>query len=231
MTTDNTGSGNAKAGRPIALSQDARREIILDALDDVFTEAGLKGVSMAAIARQAGMSKRTLYEIFSDRAALFLAYLDRVSCEFVRPLDDEAKTKPLAVRLRLLIAPGPSAQARFELPLAIIRSLIVEAPERPDVARALAQSGYADTQNAVKAELDRGVQRGEIRISDTETAAAMLLDMIRPCAVPALLGETKTLDSAILTARFDLALKVFFGGIEDGDDGALPLGHSDSDIG
>lgn len=73
-----------RRGRPAALSHDERRALVLDALGRVYHEGGADNLTMAAVARSAGMSKRTLYGIFEDRGALFLAYFERISCCFIR---------------------------------------------------------------------------------------------------------------------------------------------------
>ncbi|MDP3524882.1 MAG: helix-turn-helix domain-containing protein, partial [Hoeflea sp.] len=60
-------------GRPRQLDTTEREAIIIDAAEQVILSQGLGGASMAAIAQEAGMSKRTLYEVFESRAALFAA--------------------------------------------------------------------------------------------------------------------------------------------------------------
>ncbi len=47
------------------------REVILQAAADLIVESGIEGVSLAAVAASAGVSKRTLYNHFDNREALF----------------------------------------------------------------------------------------------------------------------------------------------------------------
>lgn len=53
------------------------RQRIIALADELFPEYGVKGVSMDEIARRLSMSKRTLYEYFSDKEELLLACIDR----------------------------------------------------------------------------------------------------------------------------------------------------------
>lgn len=53
------------------------RQRILALADELFPEYGVKSVSMDEIARRLAMSKRTLYEYFSDKEELLVACIDR----------------------------------------------------------------------------------------------------------------------------------------------------------
>jgi len=59
---------NIKRGRPKDLS---KREQILSAAGDLIVEHGLAHVSMDAIAKQADVSKQTIYSNFSNKETLF----------------------------------------------------------------------------------------------------------------------------------------------------------------
>jgi AcrR family transcriptional regulator len=57
---------------------EARREGILDAAQALVLKHGLRGTSMEAIARQAGVAKPTLYAYYPDKTTVFAAVLDRL---------------------------------------------------------------------------------------------------------------------------------------------------------
>lgn len=54
------------------------REKILDAAIELFSKLGLRNVTMDDIARQVGISKKTLYEEFSDKKALVKMGFERL---------------------------------------------------------------------------------------------------------------------------------------------------------
>ena len=57
---------------------EARRSAVLDAAQMLALKHGLRGTSMEAIARQAGIAKPTLYAYFPDKPAVFAAVLERL---------------------------------------------------------------------------------------------------------------------------------------------------------
>jgi len=65
----------ARVGRPAVMAPKERREAIFVAAEKLFGERGFKAVTMAEIAASVGMSKKTLYEIFKDKADLLRALI------------------------------------------------------------------------------------------------------------------------------------------------------------
>ena len=58
-----------------------RREHILGAARVLFLLNGVRGTSMEAIAREAGIAKATLYAQFSDKTAIFVALMEQLHSE------------------------------------------------------------------------------------------------------------------------------------------------------
>src|SRR5689334_18836310 len=63
-------------GRPRLLDDVARRERLVAAAEHVFVEMGYSAASMDGIARRAGMSKKTIYQVFETKHELFAAVID-----------------------------------------------------------------------------------------------------------------------------------------------------------
>lgn len=59
-----------------------RRARILDAAQDLFLQNGLRGTSMEAIAKAAGVAKPTLYAYFADKDVVFASLAERVFDEW-----------------------------------------------------------------------------------------------------------------------------------------------------
>lgn len=68
-------------GRP---KDPEKRQAVLDAAKRLFPQFGFDGVSMEAIAAEAGVSKLTVYSHFGDKDALFAATI-RAKCEEMLP--------------------------------------------------------------------------------------------------------------------------------------------------
>ena len=70
------------SGRPERADAARNRELILSAARRLFERHGPEGVSMDAVAAEAGVGKGTLYRRFGDRGGLALALLEAQETEF-----------------------------------------------------------------------------------------------------------------------------------------------------
>lgn len=205
-------------GRPPAMSHEEREARILSAAEQVLADRGLSGATMSGIARAAGMSKRTVYEIFADRDALLAALIRRLHDRVTRPLTEAQRDLPLDKRLRILMRidlstdPGPHKGE-------VIRAVIAEARRNPEIAALYLREGPDRARAMVAEELSRAVARGEIALQDVEFAARLALDMAHGAVLDWLLHPPPceaTLEAkrAMLDRRLDCAVEVFVKGAD-----------------
>ncbi|SEK86558.1 transcriptional regulator, TetR family [Roseovarius azorensis] len=168
--------------------------------------------TMQAIARRAGMSKRTLYDIFPSRTALLRGYLDTVADQFIRPLSAADAALPIAERLDGLFSRRPRHQG-YGLPLEILRAFIAQVPSAPEIGHDLVDKLMRRDLRIVVGELERGVAREEVVMADTEAAAALLLDMLRPWPMESLLDPERLATPEGFARRRRLAIEVFLNGV------------------
>jgi AcrR family transcriptional regulator len=87
-----------------------RAEAIVEAAERLFLGADLSRLRMDDLARELGMSKKTIYRHFPDKRSLLTAVLDRIFGAMERTLAasaEEAEGQPFDVRVqRFLIAVG-----------------------------------------------------------------------------------------------------------------------------
>lgn len=204
-------------GRPVVMTPEVRRDRVFAALDSVFERDGLDGLTMNAIAAEAGMSKRTLYHLFGDRDALFHAYMERIRSDYIRPLELGDLDLPFGERLRRLLAPVPRNR-RSGLPLAVLRMAIAGAEAQPQLARTCLECGVARDRQSIRAELDRAVARGEAVIPDTKTAAELLEAMVRPAILDLLLKPEERISPEAMRHRFEFGLDMFLRGVCAGEE-------------
>lgn len=62
------------------------KQKIIDTAIDLFQQDGIKSVTMDEIASHAGVSKRTIYEIFTNKAELLKACMDKITEENLKTL-------------------------------------------------------------------------------------------------------------------------------------------------
>ena len=91
-----------------------RRDRILRAAEDLFLRNGLRGTSMEAIARAAGVAKPTLYAYFSDKDAVFATLAERILDEW-RTLVTREMGGPGAAPERIARALTAKIKAYFRL--------------------------------------------------------------------------------------------------------------------
>ena len=200
-------------GRPPQLDQPQRVALVIEAAARVLAGRGVGRATMSAIAREAGMSKRTLYELFPSRDTLIAACVRRVRMSLVRPLDPEQRDLPLAERLRLLLMPD-SALMRDHLPLEILRAVITEARSQPEVARRFVAESSEALVDIIRTELVRAADRGEIALGDPEATARLLRDMVYESPCDLLLDPDPPPGSQDrVMVRMGLAIEVFLHGV------------------
>lgn len=208
MTTDRT---DTRRGRPVAIDPGDRRRMVFAAMDRVFECGGARALTMDAVSREAGMSKRTVYALFGSREGLLAAYLEHVSQAYSQPLPAGAASWPLAQRLTHLLRP-PDREVGRDLPLAVLRILISLAPEHPHLGRKVLATGRDRIELRLRDELLRAERDGEIALDCPDAAARLLFDMARPDALAMLLDPERRDSREAGRARVDMAIRVFLHG-------------------
>lgn len=195
----------------------ARRQRLCDAAAGVFLRDGYAGGSMDEVARTAGMSKRTLYQVFPSKAALFEA---TVAAALV-PVALDAEREP---DLRRALTGILAAAARHLLAarqIGIFQLVIAERQRSPELAaathRVLANRGAS----ALERRLVHETERGRLRLRDPAMAARMLYGMVLGSAqIRLLLGLRDAVDEAEITILADEAVRIFLdGAVGQGDGG------------
>jgi AcrR family transcriptional regulator len=78
---------DAAAGPRSYLRADARRRHLLDAAARLFVRDGYAGMTMVALASEAGVSRRLVYDHFPDAASLYEAFFDDRSSRYLASVD------------------------------------------------------------------------------------------------------------------------------------------------
>lgn len=66
----------------------ARREQLLEAANTLFAREGLQGLTMVALADEAGVSRRLVYDHFPDLASLFHAFFDGRAAQYRASIEE-----------------------------------------------------------------------------------------------------------------------------------------------
>jgi AcrR family transcriptional regulator len=192
--------------RHAATSDAERRDTLLSAAEAVFLARGYVSTTMADIAQAAGMSKKTIYQVFDSKKQLFDALMmDRLAVLRIQP-EDVARPPEVVLSnflldlARFVLAPKQIALTR------LILAEIASTPEVGDVMKVRCVQVERTMQNWLALQVSRGI----FDIQDIPSAAAMLVGaafgdfhwhlMLQ-------LGEVPT--EAVVRARVEWSVAVF----------------------
>jgi AcrR family transcriptional regulator len=208
-----TDADRRRGGRPSREEAALLGERILDAATELFLAEGYGATSIEAVAQRAGVSKRTFYHRFPDKAALFAAVVHRI-IQTLRPpagtqlyegggLDDILR-RLARLLLRATVAP---------MALALNRLIIAEAQRFPELAAIAAREGSrTELIGQIAAMLDGEARVGRLAIDRTEFAAEQFLQMVisQPQRLALVLGQSMT--ESELEAWADDCVDLFLNG-------------------
>lgn len=184
-------------------SQERRRSILL-AGKRVFSEGGYQLASVDRIAEAAGTTKRTVYDHFGSKEALFAQVVEFACNQFVEllpaaadlPAEPAEGLRTFALCLRELVG-GPDA-IRFQ------RLIIAEAERQPALGRALYATAILGAERIVAAYLDRCIAEQRLAARDTSVPARLLVDVAAgPLRLRTLLSSQDGASDAVDVAMVD----------------------------
>ncbi len=173
---------------PIArrrLSDEDRCRLLRESAAAVFLRDGYAAAHMDEVARSAGMSKRTLYQHYPSKAALFEAVMEDGLAPF--SLDMAMEHHPdLATALRGMLE-ALSLHLFEPRQVAIFRLVIAEVKRSPELAEAFHRAGPGRGAGSLERRLAAEIAQGRLRLADAAAAARKLFGMAIGAAHMALL--------------------------------------------
>jgi len=166
-----------RGGRPAAGTDPVKRRQIVEGAGRIFSTVGFDAASMSDVAREAQVSKATLYVYFQDKEHLFTAVCaerrDRNIAEMIATLDVEA---PLETMLETF---GTELMRRISQPVVVAahRIVIGVAERMPEIGNEFFEQGPMRIVKAFSDFLDHHVAKGNLAIDDTFLAAVQFLEL------------------------------------------------------
>jgi AcrR family transcriptional regulator len=152
---------------------------IMTAAKELFLEHGFGAVSMDQVARQAGVSKATVYAHFTSKEKLFAEMVFRACVSKsnavlppVEPdMDVEAALEEIAhIVVDHLLSPEP---------LAVYRIIMAEGPRFPELPRAFFGNGPLPMIRKLSDFFEEANRLGLLAVPDTRLAAEQMVWMVR----------------------------------------------------
>ncbi len=208
-------------GRPAVLAEGERRRLLFDAAVRIFIAHGYAATTMGAIASAAGMSKKTLYQLFASKLALFDAVLaDRIFAVVApeRPhtgdpsgcdqpnRDPEAQLTQLLLEIaNVLLQPERTG---------LIRLIVADGQAFPELMTAFERLRVQNNLNVVEAWLEQQQEAGVLQVGNVSEAARFLFGMtIAEPTLLALLNAPRPADELTAEQRIRTAVRIFLRGI------------------
>jgi TetR/AcrR family transcriptional regulator, mexJK operon transcriptional repressor len=183
---------------------------ILRAAADLFVQHGYDHTSMDQIAAAANVARRTIYNQFDSKEALFRAIVADLVEDVIRPLGEAAGSgadvrETLRALARHLLVTVVSPQA-----LAFHRLAVAEAVRFPDIGRAVYEIGVVSGSGKLAAYLAERARLGDLQIPDPQVAAEHFFALVcNHSQFMALLGIEKKLGTKTIDSRADAAVATF----------------------
>ncbi|MEU1722755.1 TetR/AcrR family transcriptional regulator [Nonomuraea sp. NPDC005692] len=178
MTTEDSTTPRPRRGPT------GKRQAILDGALTVFARDGYTRASVDAISSEAGVSTRTIYNHFTDKAELFRVVIQESAeqaADIQIAIIDRHLRKVTDVETDLIdfgrdwVTPRPDSAAHFSL----VRQINAEADHIPKEAiDAWQETGPRRVRRELAAHLRRLANQGMLRIDDPDRAALHLLLLV-----------------------------------------------------
>jgi AcrR family transcriptional regulator len=167
-----------KRGRPRRGTEIARTVALINAATRVFLREGYGLASIDKVAAEAGVSTRTIYERYKNKADLLGAVIGRLLDRMSTVLStlDLNRLEPKAA-LRL-IAEIITDRARDPDAVALFRIVATEAHRFPELASKMRENNKLCVDNVVAGYLRAQARRGLLNLADPDRAATLFLQMI-----------------------------------------------------
>ncbi|WP_299147186.1 TetR/AcrR family transcriptional regulator [uncultured Tateyamaria sp.] len=183
---------------------------VLEGARVVFMADGFEGASVDDIAKEAGVSKATLYSYFPDKRLLFM---EVANTECARQSQAAIDNIDMSAPPREVLSQAGRHFLRFitsQFGQQVFRICVAESDRFPEIGRAFYKSGPERMRGEMAAYFAESVTRGELRIDDLTLAADQFGELCKADLWPRLMfGVINTVSEADIDRVVDGAVETF----------------------
>lgn len=161
------------------LKKGRKYDQVLDGAREVFLREGFEGASVDQIARDAGVSKATLYSYFPDKQTLFMAvFKSQCQVQSDQAMGVEIMQQPVEEAL-YSIARSFLDYLMSDFAVQVFRVCVAESARFPELGRAFYESGPKQVLDEITAFLASDKVQDDLAIDDPYMAADQFLQLCR----------------------------------------------------
>jgi AcrR family transcriptional regulator len=168
-----------RVGRPRRGTEAARNDALFAAATRVFLREGYGAASIDKVAHEAGVSTRTIYERFKNKADLLTSVITRLVERDMATVFATAELDRMEVK-HALITIGETITGRACAPeaAALFRIVAAEAQRFPALAAKMRAGTKARVADAIATYFRGQIQRGQLALADPDRAAVLFTQMV-----------------------------------------------------
>jgi TetR/AcrR family transcriptional regulator, mexJK operon transcriptional repressor len=213
MERTKTSKAVRRGGRPTRADALLLRQRILKVATELFLAEGYGSTSIEAVAARAGVSKRTLYHRFDDKAALFEAVvhdiIERIRPPAGVPLVEGTNLREVLRRLAGMILRAALAPQA----LALHRLIMSESARFPELAQAIhGDSSTREATTLIGGILARELRESKISAESRAFAAEQFIFMVVTVPQRRAMGYGVPMSAAELDLWADRTVGLFLNG-------------------
>ncbi len=152
-----------------------RRQALLDAALNEFSERGFAATRMQTIAERAGLSKGTLYLYFSSKEALFAALIETVSLPKIKQIQHLAQQQTSIKGLFYIQTQLAGQLLKDNKVTRLIKLVIGESSRFPELANEYHNALLEPLHTNLASQLQNFMQQGQIQQQDSHLLARLIL--------------------------------------------------------
>jgi len=184
---------------------------ILDAGKRVFLETGYADSSMERIAKEANVSKRTVYNHFSSKYELFCSVLIDLTRDVMPAGSQELQVDELPVKEALNSLSVHFLQTIYSPDVvALLRMVIAESRQFPELGVTMFDGVISRSMVLVEKYFKRKAEKGELALSDPKLATAQFIGLLKTdLQLKLLLGKRKRVSLKEIKKVADSCVDIF----------------------
>jgi TetR/AcrR family transcriptional regulator, mexJK operon transcriptional repressor len=204
-----------RSGRPSRADALLLRERILEVATELFLDQGYGSTTIEAVAMRAGISKRTFYDRFDDKAILFAAVVHRIIGQLRPPPEVPllaGATLPIMLRrlAGLILHAALSPQG-----IALHRLITSESARFPELAFAVeSDASQSEAISLIGDLLARALPNAKITAETRRFAAEQFIHMVATVPRRRAMGYGTPMNTAELDVWADYVVALFLGGYQ-----------------